>query len=61
MYTRVCVSAGVYVHLRRDGEIQSLGACVFSIFVCGINAALVTQRRPGPSTDCSPTYSSHLM
>lgn len=43
-------------------EIWSLGACVFfPIFVCQIKAALVAQRCPGLSTDCSPTYSSHLM
>lgn len=29
-----CVSAGVYERLRRDSEIRSLGACVFSVFVC---------------------------
>lgn len=52
---------GVCGRLRRDDEIQSLGACVFSAFVCRTKAALVTQRHPGPSTDCGPTYSSHLM
>lgn len=57
----MCVSDGVYERLRRDDEIRSLGACVFSVFVCRIKAALVPQRHPGPSTDCSPTYSSHLM
>ncbi len=57
----VCVSACVYKRPRTDSEIQSLGACVFSVFVCRIKAALVTQRRTGPTTDCSPTYSSHLM
>lgn len=31
---RMFVSAGVYGRLRRDGEIWSLGACVFSVFVC---------------------------
>lgn len=30
----VCVSAHVYERLRRDSEIRSLGACVFSVFVC---------------------------
>lgn len=59
--TRVWVSACVRERLRRDGEIRTLGACVFSVFVCWIKAALVAQRRPGPSTDCSPTYRSHLM
>lgn len=57
----VCGSAGVYGCLRRGSELRSLGACVFPVFVCCIKAALVTQRHPGPSTDCSPTYSSHLM
>ena len=30
----VCFSAAVYERLRGDGEIWSLGACVFCLFVC---------------------------
>ena len=30
----LCVSACVYERLRRASEIRSLGACVFSVFVC---------------------------
>lgn len=64
VHVSVCMRASAGVHERPRGgrEIWSLGACVFfPIFVCQIKAALVTQRCPGLSTDCSPTYSSHLM
>lgn len=62
---RVCVREGAggreagSKSRPRDLVIRCL--CFFIIFVCGIKAALVSQRCPGLSTDCSPTYSSHLM
>lgn len=54
-----CVCVGMSKRRPRDLVIRCL--CFFPIFVCRIKAALVTQRCPGLSTDCSPTYSSHLM
>lgn len=35
MHVCVCVSSSVHGSLRGDGEIHSLGACVFSLLLAG--------------------------